>query len=77
MKILILDSEQIRELLPMGDCIELMAEALSSLARGEVFQPLRTIIRPPEARGLLGLMPAYRAGEDGAFGMMSGHVVQP
>jgi len=69
MKILILDSEQIRELLPMRDCIELMADALSSLARGEVFQPLRTIIRPPEARGLLGLMPAYRTGDQGAFGM--------
>src|SRR5690349_10848924 len=69
MKILILDSEQIRELLPMRDCIELMADALAALARGEVFQPLRTIIRPPEARGLLGLMPAYRTGEHGAFGM--------
>ena len=69
MKILILDSQQIRELLPIRDCIELMADALSSLARGEVFQPLRTIIRPPEARGLLGLMPAYRTGNHGAFGM--------
>ncbi len=69
MKILILDSKQIREMLPMRDCIELMADALSSLARGEVFQPLRTIIRPPEAIGLLGLMPAYRTGEHGAFGM--------
>jgi len=69
MKILVLDSEQIRELLPMRDCIESMADALAALARGEVFQPLRTIIRPPEARGLLGLMPAYRTGEHGAFGM--------
>jgi ornithine cyclodeaminase len=69
MKILVLDNQQIRELLPMTECIELMADALAALARGEVFQPLRTIIRPPEARGLLGLMPAFRAGEDGAFGM--------
>ena len=69
MKILILDSRQIRELLRMEDCIELMADALAALARGEVFQPLRTIARPPDARGLLGLMPAYRAGEDGAFGL--------
>jgi len=69
MKILVLDSQQIRELLPMTECIELMADALSALARGEVYQPLRTIIRPPEARGLLGLMPAYRAGEQGAFGL--------
>src|SRR5678815_2117664 len=69
MKILILDNQQIRELLPMPDCIELMADALAALARGEVYQPLRTIIRPPDARGLLGLMPAYRAGEQGAFGL--------
>lgn len=69
MKILILDNRQIRELLPMTECIELMADALSALARGEVYQPLRTIVRPPEARGLLGLMPAYRAGEQGAFGL--------
>ena len=69
MKILVLDNRQIRELLPMSECIELMADALTALARGEVFQPLRTIIRPPEARGLLGLMPAFRAGERGAFGM--------
>jgi len=53
----------------MTECIELMADALSALARGEVYQPLRTIIRPPEAHGLLGLMPAYRAGEQGAFGL--------
>lgn len=55
--------------MPMKDCIELMADALSALARGEVYQPLRTIVRPSEARGLLGLMPAYRTGEHGAFGM--------
>lgn len=69
MKILILDSAQIRELLPMADCIELMSDALSALARDEVHQPLRTIIRPPNARGLLGLMSAYRGGERGAFGL--------
>ncbi len=69
MKILILDSRQVRELLPMPECIELMADSLAALTRGEVFQPLRTIARPPEARGLLGLMPAYRSGEHGAFGL--------
>jgi ornithine cyclodeaminase/alanine dehydrogenase-like protein (mu-crystallin family) len=46
-----------------------MSDALASLARGEVYQPLRTIIRPPDAHGLLGLMPAYRHGERGAFGL--------
>jgi ornithine cyclodeaminase len=53
----------------MAECIELMSDALGSLARGEVYQPLRTIIRPPDARGLLGLMSAYRHGGHGAFGM--------
>ena len=71
MKILILDGSKIRELLPMAECIELMSDALSALARDEVHQPLRTIIRPPNARGLLGLMPAYRGGERGAFGLKS------
>src|SRR5215216_2875568 len=69
MKILVLDNRQIHELLPMTGCIELMADALAALARGEVYQPLRTIVRPPQARGLLGLMPAYRTGEQGAFGL--------
>src|SRR5689334_2247689 len=69
LKLLILDSEQIARLLPMPECIELMSDALAALARGEVFQPLRTIVRPPDARGLLGLMPAYRHGDHGAFGL--------
>ena len=69
MKILILDTRQIKQLLSIVDCIELMSDALSALARDEVYQPLRTIIRPPNARGLLGLMPAYRSGERGAFGL--------
>ena len=69
MKVLVLNSHQIKQLLPIVDCIELMADALSALARDEVHQPLRTIVRPPNARGLLGLMPAYRSGERGAFGL--------
>jgi ornithine cyclodeaminase len=69
LKLLVLNAEQIARLLPMLECIELMSDALASLARGEVYQPLRTIVRPPDARGLLGLMPAYRHGEHGAFGL--------
>jgi ornithine cyclodeaminase len=53
----------------MAECIELMSDALVSVASGEVYQPLRTIVRPPDALGLLGLMPAYRHGERGAFGL--------
>ena len=47
----------------MGECIDVMADALASLARGEVHNPLRTIVRPPGEPSLLGLMPAHRGGE--------------
>jgi len=46
-----------------------MSDAFVSLAEGKVFQPLRTIVRPPGARGLLGLMPSYKDGTDAAFGI--------
>lgn len=69
MKILILKGNEILDLLPMEGCISLMSDALGSLARGEVYHPLRTIVRPPDSRGLLVTMPAYSSGERGAFGV--------
>jgi ornithine cyclodeaminase len=62
MKILILNHEEVLELLPIKECIPVMREALIALAAGKVHQPLRTIIRPPDATGVMGLMPAYRSG---------------
>jgi ornithine cyclodeaminase/alanine dehydrogenase-like protein (mu-crystallin family) len=53
----------------MGECIRLMCDALVSLAEGRVHQPLRTIVRPPGAAGLLGLMPAYASVPRAAFGL--------
>ena len=50
------------ELLPMGECIAAMEEVLASLAREELFNPLRQALRPPGADNLMGLMTAYRAG---------------
>jgi ornithine cyclodeaminase len=46
-----------------------MREALIALAAGEAHQPLRTIIRPPDASGVMGLMPAYMSGGRAAFGL--------
>jgi ornithine cyclodeaminase len=63
MKVLILSEHEVEELLPMEQCIEVMADALAALARGEVHNPLRQAIRAPGAPGLLGLMPAWRSGE--------------
>ena len=61
MKTLILNREQVYRLLPMSECMALMAEALQSLARGEVVLPLRPLMRLPEHKGLMGLMPSYSA----------------
>jgi ornithine cyclodeaminase/alanine dehydrogenase-like protein (mu-crystallin family) len=69
MKILILSHDEVVELLPMKDCIAVMREALIALAAGQVHQPLRTIIRPPDAAGLMGLMPSYTSGDRAAFGL--------
>ncbi len=44
-----------------------MREALAAHARGESFMPLRSVVRPPGAAGLIGLMPAWRGGPDAAF----------
>ncbi|MCJ7623824.1 MAG: ornithine cyclodeaminase family protein [Anaerolineaceae bacterium] len=69
MKIVVLNHKEVEELLPMADCIEVMADALSALNRGQVYQPLRMIVRPPDAAGLMGLMPAYMSGERAAYGL--------
>lgn len=69
MKILILNHDEVVELLSMKECIALMREALIKLASGEVHQPLRTIVRPPNAAGVMGLMPSYVGGDDAAYGL--------
>jgi ornithine cyclodeaminase len=69
MKILILNHTEVEKLLSMKVCIEVMAEALAVLARGQVHQPLRMVVRPPDAAGLMALMPAYMSGERAAYGL--------
>lgn len=69
MKILILNHAEVERLLPMGECVEVMAEALRDLSAGQMHQPLRTVVRPPDAIGLMGLMPAYRAGDRTIYGL--------
>lgn len=69
MNVLLLSHDEVVALLPMGECISLMHEALVSLAKGQVHQPLRTIVRPPGAAGVMGLMPSYSSGTHSAFGL--------
>ena len=79
LKLLVLSARDVHELLPYGECADLVAGALAALARGEVFQPLRTVLQPPgrggsSPPGLMALMPAIRAGSgapdpDAAYGL--------
>jgi ornithine cyclodeaminase len=71
MSVRVIDEHDVRSLLPMDECIEVMAEALAALARGEVHNPLRFVVRPPDAPSLMGLMPAYRGGEVPLWGLKS------
>jgi ornithine cyclodeaminase/alanine dehydrogenase-like protein (mu-crystallin family) len=61
MRLLVLGAGDVHALLPYGECADAMRDALAALARGEVHQPLRAIIKPPGAAGMMALMPAYLA----------------
>jgi len=69
MKVLTLDHDQVTDLLTMGDCIAVMEQCLLAVTDGAIHNPLRMIVRPPGAFGLLGLMPAYLGGEGAVFGV--------
>ena len=69
MTVLLLSEHDVRALLDMESCIDAMADVLASLARGELFQPLRSVARPPDGAGLMGLMPAHRSGTAAAYAL--------
>src|SRR3954463_2269765 len=68
-KLLILNEHEVEQLLTMSECIEVMEQALASLARGEVHNPLRSVVRASDASGFLGLMPAFRGGDVPRYGL--------
>jgi ornithine cyclodeaminase/alanine dehydrogenase-like protein (mu-crystallin family) len=61
-KILVLAARDVHELLGYRECADVMRQALTDLARGQIQQPLRTVVRPRDAAGFMGLMPAYSPG---------------
>ena len=69
MSVLILNEDDVQQLLPVNECIDVMERAFIALARGEVEQPLRTIFRPPNLKGVMALMPTFRGGESPLFGL--------
>jgi ornithine cyclodeaminase/alanine dehydrogenase-like protein (mu-crystallin family) len=69
MELLVLSHDDVRRLLPMEECIELMAGVLADLAQGRVWQPLRFVVRPPDEASLMGLMPGHRSAPGKAYAL--------
>jgi ornithine cyclodeaminase/alanine dehydrogenase-like protein (mu-crystallin family) len=68
-RVLVLGHAEVAEALPMGECIEAMADVLAAHAREELHQPLRSVDKPPSSEGFVGLMPAHRGGERPLFAL--------
>src|SRR5262249_40893294 len=58
----VLSEHDVYRLLPVADCIEPVRQVLAALTREELYNPLRFVVRPPEAGTLMGLMPAHQSG---------------
>ena len=63
---LIVPHADVARLLPMAACIDLMADALGTLARGDALLPLRTVLRLPGGRNAFASMPAVLGHSIGA-----------
>ncbi|MEA3140790.1 MAG: hypothetical protein QOK23_2959 [Gammaproteobacteria bacterium] len=68
MEIRILRGSEVRQLLPMGECIDLMQRTMIAVSEGRVVLPLRSILAMPKDRGMMGVMPGYLA-EPECFGV--------
>src|SRR6476646_8192562 len=66
---LIISQSEVEQLLPMAACIDVMAQALSSLARGDAALPLRPIMAVPKTQNFFAAMPGYvEVDGEGVFG---------
>ena len=68
MQVLIVNHQEIEQLLPMNECMDVMAETLKGLGRGNAVNPLRHAMWLPDKTGLIGMMPAY-LGESEVMGL--------
>ncbi len=59
MKVLIVDEDQVKQLLTMQECMEVMEKALIALASGQVLLPLRQVVWLPGGESALAVMPSY------------------
>lgn len=61
MDIRVLRGAEVRRLLPMSECIDLMHRTMVAVSEGSVVLPLRSILVMPGDRGMMGMMPGYMA----------------
>jgi ornithine cyclodeaminase len=76
MTLLVLSAGELPGLLPYPEVMAVMRQALAAHARGEAYQPLRTMARPPGAEGLMALMPCYLPPPAGQPGPEPGYGVK-
>ena len=57
----IINAAEVRELLPMNECVDLMAGAMRAASAGEVHVPPRTFMPLVDGSGAFGLMPGSAA----------------
>lgn len=68
MEIRVLRGAEVRQLLPMGECVDLMHRTMIAVSERRVVLPLRSVMVMPGDRGMLGNMPGYLA-EPECFGV--------
>jgi ornithine cyclodeaminase/alanine dehydrogenase-like protein (mu-crystallin family) len=68
MELRLLRAADVRALLPMAECIELMHRTMCAVSAGRVVLPLRSVMVMPGDLGMLGNMPGY-LGEPECFGV--------
>jgi ornithine cyclodeaminase len=61
MKLRLLNAQDVRSLLPMGRCVDLMRHAMLLVAHEKALQPIRSSLWHPNGTGLLSMMPGYTA----------------
>ena len=58
MQLLVMSGQAVGEVLGYRQCADAMRTRSIARANGEVFQPLRTVLKPDRADGLMVLMPS-------------------
>ncbi len=76
MSLRLINAHEVNRLLPMSACIGLMRKAMRYPGPGGALQPIRTALKVPEGRNLLGMMPGFIPGQaDGTAAQLGIKVV--